>query len=173
MVVQRHLLEAIKAQELQPLDHPRIHDLVYNEGEPLKFTAEFEVLPKLSLSDYRGLEIERIPVEIKEEEVEATIKTMQERMAQYLPVSDRALQTGDFAVISYVGKFGDPSRKDIEARNIYCEVGSDNTLPEFSSNLLGAQAGDTKSFAVKYPDDFPNKELAGTEVHNLICRRNL
>ena len=85
-------------------------------------------------------------------------------MAQYLPVSDRALQTGDFAVISYVGKFGDPSRKDIEARNIYCEVGSDNTLPEFSSNLLGAQAGDTKSFAVKYPDDFPNKELAGTEV---------
>ncbi len=71
------------------MDHPHIHDLSYNEGEPLKFTAEFEVLPELNLSNYRGLEIERVPVEVKEEEVEAAIKTMQERMAQYLPV-DRA-----------------------------------------------------------------------------------
>ncbi len=67
-------------------------------------------------------------------------------------------------MISYVGRFGDPSKKDIEAKDMYCEVGSDNTLPEFNENLLGAQAGDKKSFQVKYPDDFPNKELAGTEI---------
>lgn len=162
--VQKHLLEAIKSESLQPLDRPHIHELSYNEGEPLRFTAEFEVLPELNLSHYRGLEIERVPVEVKEEEVEATIKTMQERMAQYLPVTGRAIQTGDFAVISYVGKFGDPSKKDIEAKDTYCEVGSDNTLPEFNDNLLGAQAGDKKSFQVKYPGNFPNKELAGTEI---------
>jgi len=162
--VQKHLLEAIKSEKLQPLDHPHIHELSYNEGEPLRFTAEFEVLPELNLSNYRGLEIERVPVEVKEEEVEATIKTMRERMAQYLPVTGRAIQTGDFAVISYVGKLGDPSKKDIEAKDTYCEVGSDNTLPEFSDNLLGAQTGDKRSFPVKYPNDFPNKELAGTEV---------
>jgi trigger factor len=162
--VQKHLLEAIKQEKLQPLDHPHVHDLTYNDGESLKFTAEFEVLPELNLSNYRGLEIERVPVEVKEEEVEATIKTMQERMAQYLPVTGRAIQTGDFAVISYVGRFDDPSKKNIEAKNTYCEVGSDNTLPEFNENLLGAQAGDKKSFQVKYPDDFPSKELAGTEI---------
>jgi trigger factor len=106
-----------------------------------------------------------VPVEVKEDEVDATIKAMQERMAQYVPVSGRAIQSGDFAVISYVGKFADPSKKDIEAKDIYCEVGSENTLPEFNQNLLGAQAGEKRSFPVKYPDDFPNKELAGTEVH--------
>jgi len=162
--VQKFLLEAIKQEKLQPLDHPHVHDLTYCDGEPLKFTAEFEVLPELNLSHYRGLEIDRVPVEVKEEEVEAAIKTMQERMAQYLPVTGRAIQTGDFAVISYVGRFGDPSKKNIEAKNTYCEVGSDNTLPEFNDNLLGARAGDKKSFQVKYPDEFPNKELAGTEI---------
>lgn len=162
--VQKHLLEAIKAEKLNPLDHPHIHDLTYNEGEPLKFTAEFEVLPELNLSNYHGLEIERVPVEVKEEEVDTTIKAMQERMAQYVPVSGRAIQTGDFAVISYVGRFSDPAKKGIEAKDIYCEVGSDNTLTEFTQNLLGAQAGEQRSFPVKYPDDFPNKELAGTEV---------
>jgi trigger factor len=130
----------------------------------LKFTAEFEVLPELNIANYRGLEIERVPVVVKEEEVEGAIKTMQERMAQYVPVSGRGIQTGDFAVISYVGKLSDPSKKNIEAKDIYCEVGSDNTLTEFSENLLGAHAGEKKSFPVKYPDDFPNKELAGTEV---------
>lgn len=162
--VQKYLLEAIKQEKLQPLDHPHVHDLTYSDGEPLKFTAEFEVLPELNLSNYRGLEIERVPVEVKDEEVEAAVKTMQERMAQYLPVTGRAIQTGDFAVISYTGKFSDPSKKDVEAKNTYCEVGSENTLPEFNDNLLGAQVGDKKSFQVKYPDEFPNKELAGTEI---------
>jgi trigger factor len=162
--VQKHLLEAIKTENLEPLDRPHIHDLAYNEGEPLKFTAEFEILPVLNLTNYRGLEIERVPVEVKEEEVDATIKTMQQRMAQYVPVSGRAIETGDFAVISYVGKFSESSRKPIEAKDIYCEVGSDNTLTEFNDNLVGAQAGDKRSFPVKYPDDFPNKELVGTEV---------
>ena len=59
--VQKHLLEAIKSEKLQPLDHPHIHELSYNEGEPLKFTAEFEVLPELNLSNYHGLEIDPGP----------------------------------------------------------------------------------------------------------------
>jgi len=163
--VQKHLLEAIKAEKLAPLDHPHVHDLSYNEGQPLKFTAEFEVLPELNLSNYRGLEIERVPVEVKEEEVDAAIKAMQDRMAQFVPVTGRAIQAGDFAVISYVGRLDDPKKKNIEAKDIYCEVGSDNTLAEFSENLVGAHAGEKKSFPVKYADDFPNKELAGTEVH--------
>jgi trigger factor len=163
--VQKNLLEAIKAEKLEPVNHPHVHDVAYNEGEPLRFTAEFEVLPDLKLTNYRGLEIERVPVEVKEEEVDATIKAMQERMAQYVPVTGRTIQTGDFAVISYVGKFGDPSRKNIEAKDTYCQVGSDNTLVEFNENLLGAQAGEKRSFTVKYPDDFPNEELAGAELH--------
>lgn len=162
--VQKHLLEAIKAENLDPLDHPHIHDLAYSEGQPLKFTAEFEVLPQLNLASYRGLEIERAPVEVKDEEVDAAIKVVRERMAQYVPISGRAIQPGDFAVISYVGRFGDPSRQNIEAKDIDCEVGSDNTLAEFNENLVGAQAGEKRSFPVKYPDDFPNKELAGAEI---------
>ena len=64
----------IKTEKLEPLDPPHIHDLSYNEGEPLKFTAEFEVMPKIELSIYKGLEIERTTVEVKEEEVEDAIK---------------------------------------------------------------------------------------------------
>jgi trigger factor len=163
--VRKYLGEAIEAEGLNPLDAPHIHNLSYSEGQPLKFTAEFEVLPRLEISDYRGLEIDKIPVEVKEGEVEAAVERMRQRMAQFVPVEGRAIQNGDFAVISYVGKFSEPGRKDLEAKEIYCEVGSGDTLAEFNENLLGRQIGDRRSFQVKYGYDFPNKELAGSEVH--------
>jgi trigger factor len=163
--VRKYLGEAIEAEELNPLDAPHIHNLSYSEGQPLKFTAEFEVLPRLEISDYGGLEIDKIPVEVKEGEVEAAVERMRQRMAQFVPVEGRAIQNGDFAVISYVGKFSEPGRKDLEAKEIYCEVGSGDTLAEFNENLLGRQIGDRPSFQVKYGYDFPNKELAGSEVH--------
>jgi trigger factor len=166
--VQKHFAEAIKAENLNPLDAPQIHDLSYSEDQPLKFAAEFEVLPELELSDYKGLEIDKIPVEVKDGEVEAALEKMRERMAQFVPVEGRVVQNGDFAVISYVGKFPEPGRKDLEAKEIYCEVGSSNTLAEFNENLLGAQIGDKRSFQVKYGYDFPNKELAGSEVDYAI-----
>lgn len=163
--VHKNFVEAIKTEKLSPLNQPHIHGLSYAEGQPLKFVAEFEVLPRLNISNYKGLEIDRIPVEVKDEDVEVAVRSAQERMAQFVPVTGRPVEKGDFAVISYVGKFTDPDRKNIEAKDVYCNVGSDNTLVEFTENLLGALPGDSKTFPIKYPGDFPNKELAGLEVH--------
>jgi FKBP-type peptidyl-prolyl cis-trans isomerase (trigger factor) len=93
--VQKHLLEAIKTEKLHPLDHPHIHDLAYNEGEPLRFTAEFEVLPELNLTNYHGLEIEGTG------EVKAGSRSrhQDDARADVVRSSDRSCdQTGDFAV---------------------------------------------------------------------------
>ena len=166
--VRRYLGEALQTEKLDPLEPPHIHDLSYQQGESLKFTAVFEVMPKIEVGPYTGLEINRTPVEIKEKEVETALKSYQERMAQFVPVSDRPIQSGDFAVIAYTGKFDGPNRTELHEKEIYCEMGSSNTLPEFTENLLGASIGETKSFRVKYPEDFPNKELTGQEVHYCV-----
>ena len=162
--VRRCLSEALQAQKLEPLEPPHIHDLSYQQGESLKFTAVFEVMPKIEVASYKGLEIERTSVEVKEEEVESALKNYQERLAQFIPVSDRPVQLGDFAVIAYTGSFADAHRAKLQEKEVYCEIGSKNTLPEFSENLLGSTVGEAKSFRVKYPDEFPNQELAGLEV---------
>ncbi len=162
--VHKYFLEAIKAEGLSPLETPHIHELDHSDGQPLHFKAEFEVMPQLQITNYKGVEVERVLPDFKEEEVEISLKKMQERMAQFVPVSDRPLQDGDFAVISYTGKFADPGRANLEAKEIYCEVGSSNTLPEFNRNLLGAKPGEVRSFQIKYPGEFPNKDLAGCEL---------
>ncbi len=75
---------------------------------------------------------------MKEEEVENALKNYQERMAQFIPVSDRPVQLGDFADLAYTGSFADANRAKLHEKEVYCEIGSKNTLPEFSENLLGA-----------------------------------
>jgi trigger factor len=166
--IQKYFAEAIRDENLSPLHPPHFHEISYTEGEPLRFKAVFEVLPKLDISDYKGLEIDKISPEVKEEEVEETLKEMRERMAEYLPADDRPVESGDIAVISYSGKFSDGSQPGLEAKDVYYEVSAPNTLPEFNENLIGARVGDAKSFRVKYSQEFPNKSLAGKEVEYAV-----
>jgi trigger factor len=44
---------------------------------------------------------------------------------------------------------------------VLIEIGGKNTVPEFSANLRGANAGDAREFEVVYPEDVNDKRLAG------------
>jgi trigger factor len=44
---------------------------------------------------------------------------------------------------------------------VLIEIGGKNTVPEFTENLRGASAGDEREFDVIYPEDAPDKRLAG------------
>jgi trigger factor len=85
---------------------------------------------------------------------------MRERAATFVPVEGRAVQDGDYAQIKLHGTphgGGDP----VEADNILCHVGSEETLAAFSDNLRGASVGDAKQFDATYPDDYPDETLKG------------
>jgi trigger factor len=164
LAVQKNFRSAIQSENLAPLQAPHVHDISYTEGQPLRFKAGFEVLPTVEVRNYKGLEIEQTTTEVKEEEIEQSLRQIQERLAQYTPVEDRAVQTGDFAVISYAGKFSEGNEPSFQSQDIYCEVGGAETLPEFTENLIGARSGESRTFKIKYDPEFPNRKLAGKEV---------
>jgi len=166
--VQNHLLKALEAENLSPLATPKVQDLKYEDGGTLSFTASFEVLPKLEISNYRGLEVEKVHPEVKEEEIEKTLEQMQERLAEFSPIEDRAIQDGDFAVVAYKGTYLDESRPDFESKETYIEVGGEGTIEEFTRNLQGAKPGETKTFSVSYPADYPGREMAGKQVRYVV-----
>ena len=162
--VQNHLLKALEAENLSPVGTPKIQDLKYEDGGTLSFKALFEVLPKLEISNYRGLEVERILPEVKEDEVENSLREIQERLAEFAPIEERALQDGDFAVVAYRGTYPGGIQPDFESKETYIEVGGKSTIEEFTRNLRGARPGERRIFSVNYPADYPSRELAGKEV---------
>jgi trigger factor len=152
--------QAVTEQKLTPVTRPKVDKVDFPEAGPVKFRASFEVLPEFELGKYKELEIEVEALEITDADVDKTLQEMRERSATFVPVEGRALGDGDFAQIKLLGTpagGGDP----LQAENVMCHIGSEETLPVFTENLRGAKVGDHKNFEVKYPEDYPDPKLAG------------
>ena len=165
-LVPRYFREEAKKQNLVPISQPRVTDLHLHDGEPLKFTAAFEILPDFKVTDYADIKPETIDTTVSEEDVERALNNLREQHATYNAVEeDRPLADGDFAVIGFRGvpkeSEQEAGSKPVEVEEVMVELGGENTIPEFTENLRGAKPGEHRSFDVKYADDFADKRLAG------------
>ncbi|MBV8205458.1 MAG: trigger factor [Acidobacteria bacterium] len=180
-LVPRYFRQEAEKQGLQPVSQPRVTDLNVTEGEPLRFKAQFEVLPQFELADYSGLRIERPDLAVPDEEVDAALGRLREQQATYSTVEEeRLLQDGDFAQVTLDGTpvNADEGQNPVHMDEVMVEIGGSNTVNEFSEHLRGARPGDERSFDVSYPEDFSDKRLAGKRLHYAlkilgIKRRNI
>jgi trigger factor len=155
--------EAIVAENLRPLGDPRFENLGVADGSGISVEAHIEVKPEIQIDGYRNVPVEVIRREIGDEQVNETLQTLRERMTAYQTV-DRPAGDGDFVVIDLV-PYRESGELNEEAgqKNYGVALGSENLLPEFRSGLVGLRAGDEKDIHVAYPEDFPEKQLAGVE----------
>ena len=97
--------------------------------------------------------------------VENVIEEWRHRGAQLVTVDDRVSEDGDFISVNLAGKFvGDESAEDLKADEVTVEIGAEGVPEEFSENLKGVRAGDTRNFRVAYREDFTSPGLAGKTV---------
>jgi len=159
-LVPEYLEKALDEKKLIPVTRPEVDKVEFKEGEPLRFRAVFEVLPEFDLGDYKNLEVQVDAIEMGETQVSKALDEMRERAATYVPVEGRASKDGDFVLMKLMGTplgGGDP----VQADNILCHLGAEETLESFTENLRGTQPGETKKFQSKYPEDYPDPKLAG------------
>ena len=163
-LVPERVEKAVVEQKLSPVSQPQVDKLDFNEGQPLKFRAVFEVLPEFGLGTYKGLEIEMPPMDVTDQDVNKALEETQERAAAFAPVEGRAVENGDFAQLKLVGTPADGG-EPINADSVLCHVGAEETMEPFNTSLRGANIGDHKEFDVEYPADYPDEKLAGKKFH--------
>jgi trigger factor len=159
-LVPEYLEKALDEKKLVPVTRPEVDKVEFKEGEPLKFRAVFEVLPEFELGDYKGQEVQVDEVEAGDARVDQVIEEMRERAATFVPVEGRAAKDGDYALIKLSG-MPEGGGEPVEADNIMCHIGAEETLESFTENLRGANPGETKKFQARYPDDYPDEKLKG------------
>jgi trigger factor len=164
---------AVMSAGHKPISSPSITNLQAERGDAIRFTASFDVMPQFELGDYKSIKVEKPNVQIADEEIDAELKMLQERQASYDPVNeDRPLADGDFAQVSFTASpreaQGEPETKQaakpvepVKMDDVMVEIGSPNTVAQFSEQLRGAKAGEEKDFEVAYPGDFHDHRLAG------------
>ena len=156
--------KAVAEQKLTPVSQPQVEKLDFNEGQPLKFRAVFEVLPEFDLGTYKGLEIEMPVMDVTEEDVNKSLEETRERAAAFAPVEGRPVENGDFVQLKLVGT-PEGGGEPLQADSVLCHVGAEETMEPFNENLRGTKVGDHKDFDVDYPADYPDTKLAGKKFH--------
>ncbi len=162
-LVPRYFRKEAEKLGMIPVSQPRVTDLHIHDGEPLRFKASFEVLPEIVVEGYKELRADHPEIVVKDEEVEEAVNSVREQHATYTSVEGRALADGDFAQASMDGrpKDADDKTQPVHMDEVLIEIGGKNTVPEFTENLRGANAGDEREFEVSYPEDVSDKRLAG------------
>jgi trigger factor len=164
-LVPRYFQKETQSQGLIPVSQPRVTDLHVHDNEPLKFKASFDVMPEIKVEGYKELRAEKPDVSVSHEEVEQSLKDLQEQRATFTTIEGTTLSDGDFAQASVDGKPQDGDGQPVHMDDVLIEIGGKNTMPEFTDNLRGASAGDERSFEVNYPEDSADKRLAGKKFN--------
>ena len=146
-----------------PISQPRVTDLQAHEGKPLHFKASFEVMPEIKVEGYKELRADHPEISVTSEEVEESLKSLQEQKATFSPIEGRAIADGDYAQVSLDGtpKNDEAGTKPVHMDDVLVEIGGKTTMPEFTENLRGATAGEERTFDVLYPEDFSDERLRG------------
>ena len=162
-LVPRYFRKEAEKLGMVPVSQPRVTDLHIHEGEPLRFKASFEIMPEIKIEGYKELRADHPQIDVKDEEVEEALNNVREQHATFTTIEGSALGDGDFAQASMDGRPKDVGDKTqpVHMDEVLIEIGGKNTVPEFSANLRGANAGETREFEVVYPEDLNDKRLAG------------
>ena len=153
--------EAVKESGLEIVSHPEIDVTTIGSGEPFVFTAEVAVRPEVKLGEYKGLDVEKVPVEVTDEEVEAELKKAQEQNAREIKVEDRPVKEGDVITLDYAGTIDGVPFDGGTASSQSLEIGSHSFIDTFEDQLIGLSIGDEKDVEVTFPENYHSEEVAG------------
>ena len=161
-LIPRFFETVVKDNKWQVVGQPRFEELKFEEDQPLTCKAAFEIFPEFELKPYKDLEVEVEEVAVTDADVEKALDELREQAAITEVVNDRAAEDGDLLTVSYQGRDTQASANEtVEAKEAVIHLGSPQTVAAFTENLRGIKPGEVREFPVTYPEDYPQKSLAG------------
>ena len=158
-----HYGKALTELELEVIDSPAAEFSKIAKGEGFTVTITVPCFPIVEVKDYKGVEIDKIEQEVKDEDVENEIKALQKRNARMILV-ERPAKEGDTVLLDYSGFVGDEQFEGGTAERQELKLGSGMFIPGFEEQLVGATPGEKKDVVVTFPEEYHAESLAGKEA---------
>ena len=163
--VQDSSQEVLTERGLRPAGQPKIEIVSFDQGKDLEYDLSVEILPDIGDVDLSGLELERIKVVPSESEIDDAIDRIVKQNRETKPVEEpRPVQTGDIVVMDFEGKIDDVPFDGGKGDGIRLEIGSEQFIPGFEDQLVGAEIDKQLDVKVSFPEDYGAEELAGKDA---------
>ncbi len=140
---------------------PKVDVVQIESGKPFIFTAEVALKPGVTLGQYKGVKVDKIEMDVTEEEITAEIDKEREKNSRTAEVEGRAVKEGDIATIDFEGFVDGVAFEGGKGNDYPLTIGSHAFIPGFEEALIGAQVGVEQDVNVTFPEDYQAEDLAG------------
>lgn len=159
-VMQRHFIEAIVKEKINPAGAPTFAPVSMEEGQDLVFTATFEVYPEVELKGLENITVEKPAAEVTDADVAEMLETLRKQQATWVEV-DEAAEEGKRVSIDFIGSIDGEEFEGGKAENFPLEMGAGRMIPGFEDGIAGKTKGMEFEIDVTFPEDYHAENLKG------------
>lgn len=161
--VRMTVVSAFEQEKQMPLLRPEISITKFVPGEMLEYVATVEVVPEVTLGDWKNLGVKRETAKIEEKDVKGVLDNIAKSFSEKKAIK-RAAKLGDEVIIDFVGKKDGVAFPGGSADNYPLMLGSGNFIPGFEDGIVGHEPGDKFDLELTFPKDYGVDDLAGVKT---------
>jgi trigger factor len=161
--VNKSFSDAVRQANLKVAGYPRIEKADSSNDKSLEFKATFEVYPEVKVGDLAAATVERPSTAVADADVDKTIEILRKQRTRFVAAS-RPARDADRLTVDFDGAIDGQPFEGGQARDFAFILGEGRMLPEFETAARGMAAGESKTFTLKFPDDYHGKAVAGKEA---------
>lgn len=163
VAINKAVADAYVEQNVMPLERPEVEIKKFVPADTLEFTAESEVLPEVTLGDYKKLKAKKPAVKVEKSDVDDVLARIKQQFAEKSEVTRKA-ELNDEATIDFVGKKNGEAFAGGSGTDYPLVLGSNSFIPGFEDAIVGHTIGEEFDISLTFPKDYNSKELAGQKV---------
>lgn len=153
----------VEQESLRAVGRPSLADMQVTEEKGALLSFKTDVWPEVTLGQYKGLEAEKDPCEVTEEEIDREIQRLRKQNGRLISV-ERPAEKGDTVNIDYRGEKEGAAFDGGTAEGYNLVLGSGSFIPGFEEKLIGITAGEERDLELTFPEEYHAKDLAGQAV---------
>jgi trigger factor len=161
--VQKAFSDAVKEANLRVAGYPKIEKKDGANEQALEFSATFEIYPEVKLGDVSAAAIEQSKVSVDDAAVSRTLDILRKQRTTFV-AANRPATDADKLTVDFAGTIDSQPFEGGKAENFIFALGEGRMLPQFETAARGMSVGESKTFTLKFPDDYHGKDVAGKEA---------
>jgi trigger factor len=163
--VGRAVSDAASEAKLRVAGPPRITPKEDAPEGQVAFDATFEVYPDVLIGDLANAEVESASSEVTEAAIDRTVEILRKQRRTFAQrAQSEGAQEGDRVTIDFEGKIDGEPFAGGKADAFQFVIGEGQMLEQFDRAVRGMKCGESKTFALQFPDDYQAKDVAGKEA---------
>jgi trigger factor len=162
-IVSDHGLKlATQPKVVLPTEEGAVEGVIEGKSD-LAYTVEMEIVPPITLTDFKTLKLERLTAPVEETEIDQSLQSLADQNRPFAAKTEGAAK-GDRVTVSFQGTMNGEAFQGGSGEDVPMVLGSGQFIPGFEDQLIGIKPGESRTFDVKFPEVYPAPAVAGKEA---------